>query len=63
VDQVTLTVSDAVNATTSSDGIEQIEAFANRLGVLPQVRWATLSGAAAAWRAAGSIPSRVTNTQ
>jgi len=31
--------------------------------VLPQVRWATLSGAAAAWRAAGSIPSRVTNTQ
>lgn len=63
VDQVTLTVADAANATTSGDGIDQIEAFANRLGALAHVRWASLSGTAAAWRAAGAVPSRIASTQ
>ena len=63
VDQLTLTVSDAVNASTSTDGIDKIEAFAARLGALANVRWATLSGTAAAWRAAGAVPSRIANTQ
>lgn len=63
LDQVTLTVADAVTATTTTDGIDQIEAFAGRVGLLPHVRWASLSGSAAAWRAAGSVPSRIANTQ
>jgi hypothetical protein len=63
VDQVTLTVSDAANATTSSDGIDQIEAFAARVGALAQVRWGSLSSTASAWRSAGSIPSRIASTQ
>jgi hypothetical protein len=63
VDQVTLTVSDAVNASTSTDGIAQIEAFASRVGAMSNVRWATPAGTAATWRAAGSLPSRIANTQ
>lgn len=63
VDSFTLTVSDAANASTSSDGIVQIEAFANRIGTRTNVRWATPSGTAAAWRAAGSVPSRIASTQ
>lgn len=63
VDQLTFTVAGAASATTTSDGIDQIEAFAGRMGVLPHVRWASLSGTAAAWRAAGAVPSRIANTQ
>lgn len=63
VDSYTLTVSDAANASTSSDGINQIEGFASRLGARSNVRWATPSGTAAAWRAAGSLPSRIASTQ
>ncbi|MBI5258372.1 MAG: hypothetical protein HY855_17840 [Burkholderiales bacterium] len=63
VDQLTFTVVDAVNASTTTDGIDKIEAFASRLGVLPQVRWASLSATATAWRSAGSVPSRIANTQ
>jgi hypothetical protein len=63
VDQLTLTVSDAVNASTSSDGIAQIESFASRVGARSNVRWATPAGTAAAWRAAGLVPSRIAGTQ
>lgn len=63
VDSFTLTVSDAANATTSTDGIDTIEAFASRMGARANVRWATLSGTATAWRTAGSMPSRVASTQ
>lgn len=63
VDSFTLTVSDAANASTSSDGITQIEAFASRLGAKSNVRWATPSASVAAWRAAGSVPSRIASTQ
>lgn len=63
VDQVTLTVADAVSATTTTDGIDQIEAFAARVGALPHIRWASLSDTASAWRAAGAVPSRIANTQ
>lgn len=49
----TLTVID------TSDGITQIEAFATRLGALPQVRWSSIAGTAAAFQAAGGLPSRV----
>lgn len=63
VDQLTFTVADAASATPTRDGIDQIEAFASRMGVLPQVRWASLSGTASAWRAAGAVPSRIANTQ
>lgn len=63
VDSFTLTVSDAANASTSSDGIGQIETFANRVGARTNVRWATPAGTAAAWRAAGLVPSRIASTQ
>lgn len=63
VDCSTLTVSDATSASTSTDGIDAIEAFASRMGVRANVRWASLSGTASAWRAAGAIPSRVASTQ
>lgn len=63
VDSATLTVSDAANATTSSDGIDAIEAFASRMGARSNVRWATLSSTANAWRSVGAIPSRVASSQ
>lgn len=63
VDSFTLTVSDAVNASTSSDGISQIESFASRMGARANVRWATPAGTATAWRAAGMVPSRIASTQ
>lgn len=63
VDSFTLTVSDAANASTSSDGIVQIESFASRIGALSNVRWATPAGTAAAWRAAGQGPSRIASSQ
>lgn len=59
----TLTVSDAVNAGTSTDGIDAIETFASRMGARTNVRWASLSEIARAWRSAGSIPSRIVGTQ
>jgi hypothetical protein len=43
----------------SSDGIAEIEAWAARVGALPQVRWNTIAGTATAFVAAGSPPSRV----
>ncbi|MBK6293700.1 MAG: hypothetical protein IPF55_04655 [Rhodoferax sp.] len=63
VDSFTLTVSDAANASTSSDGIAQIETFASRVGAKTNVRWATPAGTAAAWRATGAVPSRIASTQ
>lgn len=43
----------------TSDGIAQIEAWAAVAGMNAQVRWATLSQTAAAWLAAGGVPSRL----
>lgn len=63
VDPVNFKVMDGISSQATTDGIEQIEAFAKRLGGLPHVRWASLSGTAQAWRNAGRVPSRVTNTQ
>lgn len=47
-----------VNVTTQ-DGIEQIEAWATAARANSFVKWATLSETAAAWIAAGQVPSRV----
>jgi hypothetical protein len=47
-----------VNVTTT-DGIAQIEAWAAAAGANAQVKWATLSTTAAAWKAAGGVPSRL----
>jgi hypothetical protein len=43
----------------TADGIDQIEAWANRVGALPAVKWSSISGTATAWRAAGALASRV----
>ena len=43
----------------TSDGITQIETWAARVGALPQVRWSSIAGTAAAFQAAGGGPSRV----
>lgn len=43
----------------TSDGIDEIEAWAARIGTQRHVVWNTLSGTAAAWRAAGGLPSRI----
>ena len=43
----------------SSEGIEQIEAWAARVGQLAPVRWSSISATAAAFKAAGGMPSRV----
>jgi hypothetical protein len=43
----------------TTDGIDQIEAWANRVGALPVVKWSSISGTAAAWREAGALASRV----
>ena len=45
-----------------TDGIEAIEAWAARLAANPALRWATISETAAAWLAAGGIPSRFEGT-
>jgi hypothetical protein len=45
--------------TGSRAGIAEIESWAARMGAREQVRWATLSETAAAWVAAGEVPSRV----
>lgn len=42
-----------------NDGIDAIEAWAARLAANPAVRWATISGTADAWIAAGGVPSRM----
>lgn len=43
----------------TSDGIAEIEAWASRVGALRPVRWNTIAGTAAAFEAAGSLPSRI----
>lgn len=43
----------------TTEGIAQIEAWAAGVGANAQVRWATLSQTAAAWLAAGGVPSRL----
>jgi hypothetical protein len=43
----------------TTDGITQIEAWAARVGAMPQVRWSTIAGTATAFKAAGELPSRV----
>jgi hypothetical protein len=43
----------------TSDGITQIETWAARVGALPQVRWSSIAGTAAAFQVAGGLPSRV----
>jgi hypothetical protein len=53
VAQATLRV---VNTT---DGIDQIEAWARRVGAMTGVKWATLAESATAWNAAGAWASRV----
>jgi hypothetical protein len=42
----------------TTDGIEALEAWAARVGALPDVHWATIRETAEAWVAAGGIPSR-----
>ena len=42
----------------TTDGIAQIEAWAARVGLQAHVVWNSLSGTAAAWKAAGALPSR-----
>jgi hypothetical protein len=42
----------------TSDGIEIIEAWAFRVGALPNVHWATIRETADAWVAAGGVASR-----
>jgi hypothetical protein len=63
VDPVNFKVMDGLASQTTTDGIDQIEAFATRMGALPHVCWASLSGTAQAWRNAGSVPSRIANSQ
>lgn len=55
----TLTVVDENVGGGGSDGIGAIEAFAARMSALPVVRWATIAETAAAWVAAGEVPSRM----
>ncbi|MCX7014700.1 MAG: hypothetical protein NTW86_19485 [Candidatus Sumerlaeota bacterium] len=43
----------------TEDGIEAIEAWANRVGAMPVAQWATIRETAKAWLAAGAIPSRM----
>ena len=43
----------------TTQGIEAIEAWAARVGRLPQVRWATIAATARAWRDAGAMASRI----
>ncbi len=43
----------------TSDGIDAIEAWANRVGALRGIHWATIRETADAWVAAGSVPSRM----
>jgi hypothetical protein len=43
----------------TTDGIDEIEDWAAEYGTMSVVKWNTLSGTAAAWEAAGSLPSRV----
>lgn len=42
----------------TDDGIEAIEAWAERLAAMPSVRWATIEETAQAWVASGGISSR-----
>ncbi|NRF66334.1 hypothetical protein HLB44_04990 [Aquincola sp. S2] len=49
----TLTVID------TSDGIAQIESWAARVGQIAGVRWNTIAATAAAFKAAGALPSRI----
>jgi hypothetical protein len=41
-----------------TEGIEDLEKWARRVGGLPIVRWANIRETAEAWKAAGAIPSR-----
>ncbi|MBI5259339.1 MAG: hypothetical protein HY855_22750 [Burkholderiales bacterium] len=43
----------------TSDGITQIEAWAQRVGALSGVKWNTISATASAFKAAAGLPSRV----
>lgn len=43
----------------STDGINEIEAWANSMGTKESIQWSTLTETAAAWQAAGALPSRV----
>lgn len=60
VQPATLTVADYnFSGFNSTYGIAEIESWAARLGALAVVKWGTYTESAAAWRAAGEIPSRV----
>ncbi|MBL8214482.1 MAG: S-layer homology domain-containing protein [Bryobacterales bacterium] len=50
---------DSLVVVDTNDGIDQIEAWAATSGLNSNVRWATVSETAAAWLAAGGVPSRV----
>lgn len=43
----------------TTDGIDQIEAWATRVGAMSVVKWASISATASAWRDAGGLASRV----
>lgn len=43
----------------TTDGIDQIEAWAVRVGAMSVVKWASISATASAWRDAGGLASRV----
>lgn len=47
----------------TTDGIDAIESFASRVGANNSVRWATIGETAAAWKAAGEIPSKINDAQ
>lgn len=44
---------------TSTDGIQQIEAFVEQMSAYSFVRWASIEETAQAWTEAGAIPSRI----
>lgn len=50
---------DTLRVVDTTDGIDEIEAWADTMALLPLVQWATIRETAADWAAAGGVPSRV----
>jgi len=50
---------DTLQVVDTTDGIDEIEAWADTMALLPHVQWATIRETAADWVAAGGVPSRV----
>lgn len=49
---------DTLQVVDTTDGIAEIEAWADAMALLPHVQWATIRETAADWVAAGGVPSR-----